>query len=85
MNVQRDPLQRISVNWARLWLERRCKSWERTAFDYTANRCTVVNMVTGASKDVYINDGNFKLPGDNVIPISDEFINKMRSELKCVK
>lgn len=81
----KEPLKRIGINWARIWLERHCKSWERITFDYLANRCTVTNTVMGSSKEFFINDGKFKLPGDNVIRITDDFINKVRSELVCVK
>lgn len=53
--------------------------------DYTAGIYTVVNTVTGTSRDYRITDRVFRLPGDNVIILTDELINKIREELRCVK
>jgi hypothetical protein len=78
---QTDTLRRIAVNWARLWLAKRCKSWERITFDYDTCTCTVVNTATGSSKQYLITDKAFRLPRDNMIILTDESIDRMREEL----
>jgi hypothetical protein len=47
-----DPLGRIAINWARLWLMRSCASWERVSMDYSISTCTILNTVTGQSRQV---------------------------------
>lgn len=83
VSKQADPLKRISVNWARLWLERTRKSWERTSFDYETCTCTVTNTATGNIREFRIVEKSFRLPGDNVILLTDESVNRMREELMC--
>lgn len=82
IDIPKNPLGRISINWARLWLDGRIKSWERTLFDYSTNTYTVINTVTGVTKYYYITEQKFKLPGDNVININDDFINNVREVLR---
>lgn len=83
IDANKNPLQRIAVNWARLWLIGKIKSWERTTFNYDTNTCTVINTVTGTTKEYYITDQKFKLPGDNnVININDDFISNAREVLR---
>ncbi|CVK18428.1 hypothetical protein SPSPH_045000 [Sporomusa sphaeroides DSM 2875] len=53
--------------------------------DYAAGIYTVVNTVTGTSREYRITDRVFKLPGDHVITITDELINNIREELRCAK
>ena len=43
--VHKEPLQRIAINWVRMWLDGKCKSWEHTSFNYESNICTVINTV----------------------------------------
>jgi hypothetical protein len=85
LNYTGEPMQRIGVNWCRLWLDHRRKSWERTVMDYSSGIYTVVNTVTGASKEYRITDTVFHLPGDNIFPLTDDLINKYRRDLLCVK
>lgn len=47
-----DPLGRIAVNWARLWLMHSCKSWERVSMDYTNSISTIINTATGKARQV---------------------------------
>lgn len=54
-------------------------------FDYEACICTVTNTVTGAIKEYRIVDHLFKLPGDNLIIVTDDWINKIREELLCMQ
>lgn len=82
IDVHKNPLQRIGINWARLWLEKRCKSWERISFNYDTSICTVINTVTGAIREHYITDKVFKLPGDSTIMVNDDFINNAREVLR---
>jgi hypothetical protein len=49
--------------------------------DYGTSTCTVTNIARGTTKDIRIVEGGFKLPGDNVLIISDEQVNKWRGEL----
>ena len=51
--------------------------------DYSTGTYTAVNTVTDSSKDYIITDRAFRLPGDNIITVSDGLINKIREELKC--
>jgi signal peptidase I len=51
--------------------------------DYQAGIYTVINTVTGSNKEYRITDQRFKLPGDNMVIVTDDLINKIREELKC--
>jgi hypothetical protein len=53
--------------------------------DYDTGTYTVVNKVIGSTTEYRITDRVFRLPGDNIITVSDEFISKIREELKCGK
>jgi len=68
-----------------MWLDSKRKSWERISFDYNTSTYAVINTVTGMGKEYHITDKVFKLPGDNMITINDDFINQAREDLKCVK
>lgn len=83
INNQKEPLKRIGVNWVRLWIERRSKSWERTSFDYDECICTVTNTVTGSTKEYLITDKTFRFPRDNAILLTDDLINNIKGELVC--
>lgn len=82
---QTNPIERIAVNWARLWLERQCKSWERISMDYQVGICTVTNIITGATREIRIAENGFKLPSDHVLTITDDLINQWRGKLLCEK
>lgn len=79
----KNPLQRIAENWVRIYIASRCSSWQRTAFSYDAGIYTITNTVTGAVKEYRITNNKFKLPSDNIIVLNDEWINKIKGELKC--
>jgi hypothetical protein len=49
--------------------------------DYDSGICTVTNTITGANKEIRISERGFKLPGDSVLIINDELVNKWREEL----
>jgi signal peptidase I len=51
--------------------------------DYATGVYTVINTVTGASRGYRITNRTFKLPGDNMVIVTDDLINKIREELKC--
>lgn len=53
--------------------------------DYHTSTCTVTNTVTGSIKEIRITEQGFKLPGDQVLTINDELVNKWREELVCGK
>lgn len=80
-----NPLERIAINWGRLWLERNLKNWERITMNYETNTCTVTNTVTGANRDIRITDKSFRLPKEQVLLISEESIKKWKEELLCGK
>jgi hypothetical protein len=46
--VQRYDQSRLALNWARIWLVKRLKSWEVLDFDYST--ATIRNTITGATK-----------------------------------
>jgi len=85
MVVHKNPLERININWVRLWVASQCKSWERITMDYQTGTCTVKNTYAKTEKEYIITNKKFKMPGDNIIPLTDEWINKIREELKCLK
>lgn len=78
--VYKDPLQRIEINWVRMWLDRIRKSWERISFDYNESTCTVINTVRNTSKEYRISHTKFKFSDENLLFINDGFINKIREE-----
>lgn len=85
VDKQKEPLKRLGTNWARLWLRHRRKSWERLEFDYLTNTAILTNTATGAVKELHLVEKEFRLPGDSIIVLSDESINRMRSEVLCGK
>ena len=79
------PLERIAINWARLWLTHNLKSWERISMNYDTSTCTVLNTVTGVKKDIRIMEHGFKLPSDEALIISESIIIQWKERLLCGK
>jgi hypothetical protein len=49
--------------------------------DYTTSTYTVFNAITGRRREIRICENGFKFPGDHILAINDELINKWRAEL----
>lgn len=53
--LKRYEPERIALNWVRIWLLKRLKSWEiMESFDYGANSCTIRNTIKNTVRTVNV-------------------------------
>lgn len=70
-SLGKHDIERLVLNWLRIWILRRLKSWEVIElFDYEMNTCSIRNTATGGIKTIntlYNANSRTWLSGDTII------------------